>query len=450
MLSQIIKLSPVAIPSRSQACVRRAVGRSFQFQRFSGYPLAGVAAAFSTMSAMDGKPIELFYSYSHRDEGMRQRLETHLSVLKRAGAIAGWHDRRIGAGAEWKRQISDHLESADVILLLISSDFLASDYCWDIEMKRAIERHDRGDALVIPIMLHPVDWEGAPFAKLEVLPRDGRPVSKWPKQDEAFTDVAKGIRAAVRRRLEANASSSGLANAPSSALASASTSTLANASTSPFSVELWTADQRTAAANQTEAGSQADYPIGARIVVRFRANRDCYLTLLNIGTSGKLTVLFPNALHSDDRILKGRIYEIPSREDEFEYAITGPPGVEILKAIPRQSYAVLREVVLSGEIERGRIRAIVNLQQRAARNVTSALLAQRLIVSNSPRAPLRLGFPVEAVERWFSLAVSSHRALNHPEVGRLRSTASAPDQSAKGASPQARNRVRYGTATAAI
>lgn len=277
------------------------------------YAAARTAPSQYNVSSMDAKPVELFYSYSHKDEGMRQRLETHLSVLKRAGAIAGWHDRRIGAGAEWKQQISDHLESADVILLLISSDFLASDYCWDIEMKRALERHDRGDALVIPIMLHPVDWEGAPFAKLEVLPRDGRPVSKWSKQDEAFTDVAKGIRAAVRRRLEANASTSPFG--------------------SPFSVELWTAGQRTAANKNQESASQTEYSIGTRIVVRFRANRDCYLTLLNIGTSGKLTVLFPNALHSDDRIQKDRLYEIPGPDDEFEYEITGPPGVETLKAI---------------------------------------------------------------------------------------------------------------------
>ncbi|MFO1428918.1 MAG: TIR domain-containing protein [Candidatus Competibacteraceae bacterium] len=139
-------------------------------------------------------PIEVFYSYSHKDEELREQLEFHLKLLKRLGVINDWHDRRIGAGTEWAGQIDHYLESSQIILLLISAYFLASDYCWDIEMKRALERHNAGTARVIPIMLRPVDWKGAPFSHLQVLPKDAKPVTDWSNQDAAFANVAEGIR----------------------------------------------------------------------------------------------------------------------------------------------------------------------------------------------------------------------------------------------------------------
>jgi TIR domain len=142
-------------------------------------------------------PVEIFISYSHKDEALREQLGTHLSLLKRQGVIDAWHDRRIGAGDEWAGAIDGHLNSAAVILLLVSSDFLASDYCYDLEMTRALERHDAGDARVIPVILRSVDWAGAPFAKLQALPKDRKPVTSWPDRDEAFTDVARGIRKVV-------------------------------------------------------------------------------------------------------------------------------------------------------------------------------------------------------------------------------------------------------------
>ena len=141
--------------------------------------------------------IEVFFSYSHRDEGLRKRLEDHLSILRRQGVISGWHDRMIGAGQEWKGEIDRRLESARIILLLISPSFLASDYCYDVEMKRAVERHDRGEATVIPVILRPCDWHGAPFGKLQGLPKDAKPVISWRDRDEAFKNVAEGIRAAI-------------------------------------------------------------------------------------------------------------------------------------------------------------------------------------------------------------------------------------------------------------
>ena len=141
--------------------------------------------------------IEVFFSYTRKDAKLRDQLETHLSNLKRQSIITGWHDRKIAAGTEWKGQIDEHLESARVILLLVSADFLASDYCYDVEMKRSLERHEAGEARVIPVILRPCDWHMAPFGKLQILPGDGRPVVKWPSRDEAFQDVAVGIRKVV-------------------------------------------------------------------------------------------------------------------------------------------------------------------------------------------------------------------------------------------------------------
>jgi hypothetical protein len=139
-------------------------------------------------------PISLFYSYSHKDEALRKKLETHLSLLKDQGVIADWHDRRIEAGTEWDGVINENLDRAGMILLLVSADFLASRYCRDVEVARAMERHEAGTARVIPIILRPVDWHSAPFGKLQALPRDGKPVTKWANRDEAFTDIARGIR----------------------------------------------------------------------------------------------------------------------------------------------------------------------------------------------------------------------------------------------------------------
>jgi tetratricopeptide (TPR) repeat protein len=140
------------------------------------------------------RPLEIFYSYAHEDEKLRDKLEKHLSQLKRQGVISDWHDRDITAGSEWKNEIDKYLESAQIILLLISPDFLASDYCHDVEMTRAMERHHNQEAQVIPIILRPVDWERAPFSKLQCLPRNAEPVTLWKNEDAAFRDVAKGIR----------------------------------------------------------------------------------------------------------------------------------------------------------------------------------------------------------------------------------------------------------------
>jgi tetratricopeptide (TPR) repeat protein len=143
-------------------------------------------------------PAQLFYSYSHKDEKLRDRLEVHLSALKREGLISGWHDRKIGAGTEWKDAIDDNLKAATIILLLVSADFLASDYCYDVELKYAMERHEDGEARVIPVILQPCDWNTSIFAKLQALPKDAKPVTDWKNRNSAFVNVAAGIREALK------------------------------------------------------------------------------------------------------------------------------------------------------------------------------------------------------------------------------------------------------------
>jgi SAM-dependent methyltransferase len=139
-------------------------------------------------------PIKLFYSYSHTDEALRVQLEKHLSLLKRQGLISGWHDREIAAGAEWAGEINRNLEEADIILLLVSADFIDSKYCYDVELKRAMERHASGSACIIPIILRPCDWQTAPFGKLQALPTDAKALTLWQNHDAAFADIVRGIR----------------------------------------------------------------------------------------------------------------------------------------------------------------------------------------------------------------------------------------------------------------
>ena len=143
------------------------------------------------------EPIEMFISYSHRDEDLKDELYVHLANLTRQKKIKPWQDRAIEAGTEWDAAIKANLESAGVILLLITPRFIASEYCFDKEMQRAMERHAEGSARVIPVIMKPCDWQGTPFSKLQVLPKDAKPVTSWDDMDEALLNVVQGIRRAV-------------------------------------------------------------------------------------------------------------------------------------------------------------------------------------------------------------------------------------------------------------
>ena len=141
--------------------------------------------------------IEVFFSYAEEDKKLRDQLTEHLSSLKRERIINAWHDGEIIAGNERNKQINQHLENAKVILLLVSSSFIASDDCYEIELKRAIERHKAKDARVIPVILRPVDWKNTLFGEFQALPSNNKPVTSWENPDEAFIDIVKGIRFAI-------------------------------------------------------------------------------------------------------------------------------------------------------------------------------------------------------------------------------------------------------------
>jgi tetratricopeptide (TPR) repeat protein len=146
---------------------------------------------------MSKSPFRVFISYSHKDEKLRAGLDEHLSLLRREGAIESWTDHKIAPGREWESELDAALETADIVLLLVSASFITSDYCHDKEMRRALARHEAGEAVVIPIVIRPCDWSTALFAKLQALPKYGRPVTKWGNRDEAWEDVAKGLRSTV-------------------------------------------------------------------------------------------------------------------------------------------------------------------------------------------------------------------------------------------------------------
>ncbi len=142
--------------------------------------------------------VKIFFCYAHEDESLLLKLKIHLSPLQREGLIWLWHDRDISAGEEWDKEIDKHLNTAQIILLLVSPDFMNSEYCFGIEMKRAIERHKNDEARVIPIILRPAAWEGV-LGNLQALPKDGRPVKSrhWHNMDEAFSDITQGIRRTI-------------------------------------------------------------------------------------------------------------------------------------------------------------------------------------------------------------------------------------------------------------
>src|SRR5579885_673910 len=143
------------------------------------------------------EPLEIFYSYAPQDDTLRHKLDNHLALLRQQGLIRTWHERDISAGSLWAAEIDAHLQAARLILLLISPDFVASDYCYGTEMQAALQRHEAGTARVIPILLRPCDLTHAPFAKLQVLPRNAKAVTMWTNRDAAFAEIAQEIRGAI-------------------------------------------------------------------------------------------------------------------------------------------------------------------------------------------------------------------------------------------------------------
>ena len=156
-----------------------------------------------TAGAVPTPPVSLFYSYAHEDEALRDELRGHLKILERRGLLSSWHDREIKAGEDWHGKIDGQLQMSDLVLLLVSKDFIESDYIFGNELSVAMQRHEAGLSTVVPIIvrainIEPEDRESLPFLKLQGLPTDMRPVTSWPNRDEAWTNVAKGLRSTVK------------------------------------------------------------------------------------------------------------------------------------------------------------------------------------------------------------------------------------------------------------
>ena len=155
---------------------------------------------------MATESVSLFISYSHKDDELRKELATHLMPLRRQGLISTWYDRMIEPGSRWDEAIKAQLMAADIILLLLSADFIASDYCADVEIQAAMDRHLSGDAVVIPVVLRDTYWKNQPYAALQSFPPDAKPVTDteaWPQKDKAFVKVAEGIEAVAHRLIQA-------------------------------------------------------------------------------------------------------------------------------------------------------------------------------------------------------------------------------------------------------
>lgn len=144
-------------------------------------------------------PLKVFYSYAHEDEALRDRIDEYLELLARQNLVIRWHDRHILPGSEWDASISEALTAADIVLLLISKSFQASEYIRDYEIPAAMKAHESGKARVIPILLEDTPgWTQAEYAKLQFLPTGARAVSDWNDSVDAFADIAKGIRQVVK------------------------------------------------------------------------------------------------------------------------------------------------------------------------------------------------------------------------------------------------------------
>jgi len=151
-------------------------------------------------------PVNLFLSYSRADSTLVETFLKHLAPLKTTGLVRTWYDRELKPGADWDREIQEHLEQSDIVVLLISADFLATDYCVTHEFRRALERHSDGEIRIIPVILRPVRWETTPIGQFQALPTRAVPVSRWPSADEAFEDVVRGIEGTVAEFSEARLS----------------------------------------------------------------------------------------------------------------------------------------------------------------------------------------------------------------------------------------------------
>lgn len=146
------------------------------------------------MTASVVRGVTIFYCYAAEDEKYLRELEKHMGSLKRLGKVTTWYDRQIMPGMNWEAEIEAHLNAADIILILVSPDFVQSDYCYNVEMRRALERHNGPEKTdVIPIILRPVIWQDMPIGTLQAWPTRGKPITLWDNRDEAYQNIVKGV-----------------------------------------------------------------------------------------------------------------------------------------------------------------------------------------------------------------------------------------------------------------
>ena len=143
---------------------------------------------------------QVFYAYATADARQRDQLEKQLKSLKQRGIVDGWFARAVGPGSGWRDEVSPKLEQSEIILLLVSRDFVSSDYAYSTELRAALERQRRGEARVIPVLLRPCNWKGLPYSTLAPLPADGEPVSRWSNADQAFEAIGASIATVIARR----------------------------------------------------------------------------------------------------------------------------------------------------------------------------------------------------------------------------------------------------------
>ncbi|HEX8704269.1 MAG TPA: toll/interleukin-1 receptor domain-containing protein [Myxococcaceae bacterium] len=198
---EIVAVQPQAGPRRRAKAPIRSVATKRSTPRRDPRPSAQKTTSSSSSAPMFDAPVRLFYSYSIRDKALLHRLDTHLEPLKRRGLLSAWRDERIGTRGNWQDQPPKQLEQSNIILLLVSSNFLASKYCSEVEVPAALKRQEEGTAIVVPVLLRDVDRSRTPFAKLRVLPRSEIAVTLWHDEDKALREVAEGLERIIEQEL---------------------------------------------------------------------------------------------------------------------------------------------------------------------------------------------------------------------------------------------------------
>lgn len=152
-----------------------------------------------SIPTMPGKIPTFFISYAYKDMEFKNELQNHLSGLKRMQLIKDWEGRAILPGEEWEEEIRQKLEQAEVVLFLVSSDFLASDYIHDVEIKKTFERYAQGKVRIIPIIVRPCDFKSLAINRYQALPDGAKAISLWPNRDEAYLNIVNRIREVIKQ-----------------------------------------------------------------------------------------------------------------------------------------------------------------------------------------------------------------------------------------------------------